>query len=41
MATEGRVGKNSWLRSIEVKPLEYNLTPVGGLALAGHCLEAP
>ena len=28
------------MRRIEVKQLDYDLTPVGGLALVGHYLEA-
>jgi len=28
------------MRRIEVKQLDYDLTPVGGLALAGHYLSA-
>ena len=33
-------GDNVGMRKIEVKQLEYDLTPVGGLALVGHYLEA-
>ena len=40
MATEGCVGENAWLRRIEAQQLEYDLTPVGGLALVGHYLKA-
>ena len=40
MAIEGCVGENAWMRRIEVKQLEYDLTPVGGLALVGRYLEA-
>ena len=29
---------NPVMRRIEVKQLEYDLTPVGGLALVGHYL---
>ena len=36
MATEGYVGENAWLRRIEAQQLEYDLTPLGGLALVGH-----
>lgn len=28
------------MRRIEVKQLDYDLTPAGGLALVGHCLKA-
>ena len=31
---------NSVMRRIEVKQLNYDLTPVGGLALVGHYLKA-
>ena len=40
MAIEGCVGENAWMRRIEVKQLDYDLTPVGGLALVGRYLEA-
>ena len=30
---------NGGMRRIEVKQLEYDLTPVGGLALVGHLSE--
>ncbi len=40
MATEGCVGENAWLRRIEAPQLEYDLTPLGGLALVGHYLKA-
>ena len=33
-------GDNVGMRKIEVKQLEYDLTPVGGLALVGHYLNA-
>jgi Transposase DDE domain group 1 len=35
-----RVVDNSAMRRIEVKQLNYDLTPVGGLALVGHYLKA-
>ena len=28
------------MRRIEIKQLDYDLTPVGGLALVGHYLKA-
>ena len=31
---------NLVMRRIEVKQLDYDLTPVGGLALVGHYLRA-
>jgi len=31
---------NPVMRRIEVKQLDYDLTPVGGLALVGHYLKA-
>ena len=40
MATEGCVGENAWLRRIKAQQLEYDLTPLGGLALVGHYLKA-
>ncbi len=40
MATVACFGGNTGMRRIEVKQLEYDLTPVGGLALVGHCLKA-
>ena len=38
MVTDACFGENAWMRRIEVKQLEYDLTPVGGLALVGHYL---
>ena len=32
-------GENTVMRRIEGKQLEYDLTPVGGLALVGHYLK--
>ena len=39
MATVVCFGENTGMRKIEVKQLEYDLTPVGGLALVGHYLK--
>ena len=40
MVWRGGFGDNVGMRRIEVKQLEYDLTPVGGPALVGHYLRA-
>ena len=40
MVRRGGFADNSAMRRIEVKQLDYDLTPVGGLALVGHYLKA-
>jgi len=40
MASAWGFAENSVMRRIEVKQLDYDLTPVGGLALVGHYLKA-
>jgi hypothetical protein len=40
LAWLSEIGDNLAMRRIEVKQLDYDLTPVGGLALVGHYLKA-